>query len=91
MLRFVLFAIGAFAMTEAVCTNAYSSCTSWAANGFCTNSFYTAAQRTSYCALSCGACTTSSTSCSDLNSNCATWVANGFCTNTAYTSAQVGF
>ncbi|CAI2313850.1 unnamed protein product [Caenorhabditis sp. 36 PRJEB53466] len=33
-----------------------SSCTSWAANGFCTNTFYTTAQRISYCATTCKLC-----------------------------------
>ncbi|EFO94835.1 hypothetical protein CRE_08860 [Caenorhabditis remanei] len=33
-----------------------SSCTAWAANGFCTNTFYTAIQRRAYCATSCRLC-----------------------------------
>ncbi|CCD70828.1 ShKT domain-containing protein [Caenorhabditis elegans] len=33
-----------------------SSCSAWAANGFCTNTFYTAAQRKSRCATSCRLC-----------------------------------
>uniref|UniRef100_A0A1I7TXR9 ShKT domain-containing protein n=1 Tax=Caenorhabditis tropicalis TaxID=1561998 RepID=A0A1I7TXR9_9PELO len=33
-----------------------TACASWAANGFCTNTFYTAAQRRSYCATTCRLC-----------------------------------
>lgn len=33
-----------------------SACASWAANGFCTNTFYTAATRKSYCATTCKLC-----------------------------------
>ncbi|UMM32967.1 hypothetical protein L5515_006607 [Caenorhabditis briggsae] len=33
-----------------------SSCAAWATNGFCTNTFYTAAQRRSYCATTCRLC-----------------------------------
>uniref|UniRef100_A0A8R1HJS6 ShKT domain-containing protein n=1 Tax=Caenorhabditis japonica TaxID=281687 RepID=A0A8R1HJS6_CAEJA len=33
-----------------------SACTSWAANGFCTNSFYTTAQRKARCATTCKIC-----------------------------------
>ncbi|EFO95481.1 hypothetical protein CRE_08702 [Caenorhabditis remanei] len=33
-----------------------TACTAWAANGFCTNTFYTLAQRRSYCATSCRLC-----------------------------------
>ncbi|CAP22682.1 Protein CBR-TAG-293 [Caenorhabditis briggsae] len=33
-----------------------SSCTAWAGNGFCTNTFYTEAQRKSFCATTCRIC-----------------------------------
>uniref|UniRef100_A0A8R1DUY1 ShKT domain-containing protein n=1 Tax=Caenorhabditis japonica TaxID=281687 RepID=A0A8R1DUY1_CAEJA len=33
-----------------------SACASWATNGFCENSFYTTAQRKSYCATTCKLC-----------------------------------
>ncbi|CAI2354157.1 unnamed protein product [Caenorhabditis sp. 36 PRJEB53466] len=46
--------------SSSTCTsyNADSStaCTSWAKNGFCTNTFYTTAQRKSYCATTCKLC-----------------------------------
>ncbi|KAK6032588.1 shTK domain protein [Ostertagia ostertagi] len=32
------------------------SCATWIRNGFCTNAFYTAAQKRSYCGRSCGLC-----------------------------------
>ncbi|CAI5440821.1 unnamed protein product [Caenorhabditis angaria] len=38
------------------CTNSASACSSWAANGFCSSTFYTTAQKTAYCASSCGLC-----------------------------------
>ncbi|CAP29838.1 Protein CBG10417 [Caenorhabditis briggsae] len=46
--------------SSSTCTsyNADSSshCADWAANGFCTNTFYTSAQRKSYCASTCKIC-----------------------------------
>ncbi|PIC23803.1 hypothetical protein B9Z55_017373 [Caenorhabditis nigoni] len=33
-----------------------TSCTAWAKNGFCTNTFYTTAQRKAYCASTCKLC-----------------------------------
>ncbi|EFO95306.1 hypothetical protein CRE_08828 [Caenorhabditis remanei] len=33
-----------------------TACAAWSANGFCTNTFYTAAQRRSYCATTCRLC-----------------------------------
>ncbi|CAL2043191.1 unnamed protein product [Caenorhabditis brenneri] len=33
-----------------------SSCAAWANNGFCTNTFYTTAQRKAYCATTCKLC-----------------------------------
>ncbi|EGT53129.1 hypothetical protein CAEBREN_25733 [Caenorhabditis brenneri] len=33
-----------------------TNCRSWAANGFCTNTFYTVAQRRAYCGTSCRIC-----------------------------------
>ncbi|EGT53123.1 hypothetical protein CAEBREN_22386 [Caenorhabditis brenneri] len=33
-----------------------TSCTAWAANGFCTNNFYTEAQRRARCATTCRLC-----------------------------------
>ena len=38
------------------CVDSSSSCTNWVANGFCSNSFYTTAQKQSYCARSCNLC-----------------------------------
>uniref|UniRef100_A0A914QMX3 ShKT domain-containing protein n=1 Tax=Panagrolaimus davidi TaxID=227884 RepID=A0A914QMX3_9BILA len=38
------------------CTDTSGNCASWVANGFCTNSFYTAAQRKQYCPRSCNLC-----------------------------------
>uniref|UniRef100_A0AC34G5I2 ShKT domain-containing protein n=1 Tax=Panagrolaimus sp. ES5 TaxID=591445 RepID=A0AC34G5I2_9BILA len=38
------------------CVNANSNCASYVANGFCTSTFYTAAQKRSYCAQSCNLC-----------------------------------
>ncbi|KAK6050149.1 shTK domain protein [Cooperia oncophora] len=38
------------------CTDSSSACASWVGNGFCTNTFYTAEQRKSYCGKSCGLC-----------------------------------
>ncbi|EGT34323.1 hypothetical protein CAEBREN_15090 [Caenorhabditis brenneri] len=36
--------------------NSSPSCAAWAANGFCTNNFYTLAQRRQYCATTCRIC-----------------------------------
>ncbi|CAI5453433.1 unnamed protein product [Caenorhabditis angaria] len=75
------------------CMDSASACTSWAANGFCTNSFYSAATRQSRCAKTCGYCTVtatttgSSTGCSDNYAACPSWKNNGFCTNPFYTEA----
>lgn len=33
-----------------------TACRAWSLNGFCTNTFYTAAQRRSYCATTCRLC-----------------------------------
>ncbi|EFO90497.1 hypothetical protein CRE_08152 [Caenorhabditis remanei] len=33
-----------------------SACSAWAANGFCTNTFYTTAERMAYCATTCKLC-----------------------------------
>ncbi|CAP39337.1 Protein CBG22844 [Caenorhabditis briggsae] len=33
-----------------------TACTAWAANGFCTNTFYTLTQRKAYCARTCRIC-----------------------------------
>ncbi|CAJ0936036.1 unnamed protein product, partial [Mesorhabditis belari] len=80
----------AFVALALSCSDGSSSCTNWVKNGFCSNSFYTTAQKAQYCGASCSLCsvTSASATCSDLNTNCATWVSNGFCTNTAYTDAQ---
>lgn len=32
------------------------SCANWVANGFCSSTFYTSAQKASYCGASCGLC-----------------------------------
>ncbi|PIC24067.1 hypothetical protein B9Z55_017532 [Caenorhabditis nigoni] len=48
------------AASSATCTSfipdSSTSCASWAGNGFCTNSFYTLAQRRAYCARTCRIC-----------------------------------
>uniref|UniRef100_A0A914PMM5 ShKT domain-containing protein n=1 Tax=Panagrolaimus davidi TaxID=227884 RepID=A0A914PMM5_9BILA len=38
------------------CTDTSASCASWVANGFCSNTFYTTAQRQQYCGRSCNLC-----------------------------------
>jgi hypothetical protein len=38
------------------CTDANANCPTWVRNQFCSNSFYTTAQKRSYCARSCGLC-----------------------------------
>jgi hypothetical protein len=38
------------------CTDSNSNCATWVANGFCSNSFYTAAQKLQYCGRSCNLC-----------------------------------
>uniref|UniRef100_A0A914DUU7 Metalloendopeptidase n=1 Tax=Acrobeloides nanus TaxID=290746 RepID=A0A914DUU7_9BILA len=67
-----------------------SRCATWASNGFCSNTFYTLAQRQSYCPntckLGCGAAPVPPT-CVD-NASCVTWNNNGFCASTFYTIAQ---
>ncbi|CAJ0951873.1 unnamed protein product, partial [Mesorhabditis belari] len=91
----IVFAVGFLAMViNSIygCADTNSNCGNWVRNGFCSSSFYTPAQKASYCAGSCNLCNgavTSSSSCADSNSNCATWVANGFCTSTAYTADQI--
>uniref|UniRef100_A0A914E4T7 ShKT domain-containing protein n=1 Tax=Acrobeloides nanus TaxID=290746 RepID=A0A914E4T7_9BILA len=62
------------ASVEATCTNANANCATWVPNGFCSSSFYTCAQKQSYCALSCniGGCspqTTCSTTGTCVNNN----------------------
>ncbi|CAI5452449.1 unnamed protein product [Caenorhabditis angaria] len=77
------------------CGDSSSSCSSWVKNGFCSSTFYTTAQKTSYCGTSCGLCSSSATttasssssSCTDAQSACTSWAANGFCTNSFYTVA----
>ncbi|CAD6197332.1 unnamed protein product [Caenorhabditis auriculariae] len=50
----------ASSLSSSTCTsyiaNSSPNCVSWAANGFCSNSFYTLAQRKAYCATSCRIC-----------------------------------
>ena len=38
------------------CTDTNASCGTWVQNGFCNNSFYTAAQKRQYCGRSCSLC-----------------------------------
>lgn len=38
------------------CVDHAKSCPTWVANGFCSSSFFTTAQKKSYCAKSCGLC-----------------------------------
>ncbi|CAJ0576629.1 unnamed protein product, partial [Mesorhabditis spiculigera] len=50
------------------CSDSSSNCANWSANGFCSSTFYTTAQKTSYCGTTCGLCSgggSSSTTCSD--------------------------
>uniref|UniRef100_A0A7E4ZTX9 ShKT domain-containing protein n=1 Tax=Panagrellus redivivus TaxID=6233 RepID=A0A7E4ZTX9_PANRE len=42
--------------SSTTCTNSNANCATWASNGFCSSSFYTTAQKRSYCASSCGLC-----------------------------------
>uniref|UniRef100_A0A7E4W878 ShKT domain-containing protein n=1 Tax=Panagrellus redivivus TaxID=6233 RepID=A0A7E4W878_PANRE len=42
--------------TGTSCTNANADCATWAANGFCSSTFYTNDQKRQYCASSCGLC-----------------------------------
>ncbi|CAP29917.2 Protein CBG10508 [Caenorhabditis briggsae] len=46
--------------TTALCTtynpNSSAACSAWALNGFCSNPFYTVAQRKKYCATTCKLC-----------------------------------
>ncbi|KAK6751638.1 hypothetical protein RB195_003201 [Necator americanus] len=47
------------ASATAICTSAVDSnanCATWYKNGFCTNTFYTLAQRKQYCAKTCNLC-----------------------------------
>uniref|UniRef100_A0A914E2I6 ShKT domain-containing protein n=1 Tax=Acrobeloides nanus TaxID=290746 RepID=A0A914E2I6_9BILA len=75
-----------------------ASCSGWVANGFCTATFYSTAQKQQYCPNACGLCTSSppsppapapspTSTCTD-NASCTGWVANGFCTSTFYSTAQ---
>uniref|UniRef100_A0A914CW79 Peptidase A1 domain-containing protein n=1 Tax=Acrobeloides nanus TaxID=290746 RepID=A0A914CW79_9BILA len=51
------------ASNPASCVDTTSSCSGWAANGFCTATFYTTSQKCSYCPNSCSSlCCTSSPS-----------------------------
>lgn len=38
------------------CQNTSSNCQAWVANGFCSNTFYTTAQKAKHCAASCNLC-----------------------------------
>ncbi|KAK6054800.1 shTK domain protein [Cooperia oncophora] len=44
------------AATAANATSATTAVPSWVRNGFCTNSFYTAAHKRQHCARSCNVC-----------------------------------
>jgi hypothetical protein len=41
---------------SATCVNSNANCASWVTNGFCSNTFYTTAQKRQYCARSCNLC-----------------------------------
>uniref|UniRef100_A0A914DXJ9 ShKT domain-containing protein n=1 Tax=Acrobeloides nanus TaxID=290746 RepID=A0A914DXJ9_9BILA len=85
------------------CADNSTTCTAWASNGFCSSTFYSTAQKQSYCAKTCGLCaasatttttavtittTTTAKTCSDNSTSCTTWSSNGFCTSTFYTVTQ---
>ncbi|GMR52614.1 hypothetical protein PMAYCL1PPCAC_22811, partial [Pristionchus mayeri] len=86
----------------AQCTgNDGPSCTSWKANGFCTNTGYTMDMRKMYCGVACGFCNrdgtqtaagggSTLTECVDKNANCASWNAAtpSFCSRTDYSTAM---
>ncbi|CAI5453448.1 unnamed protein product [Caenorhabditis angaria] len=81
--------IVAFIVFSESCSDSSTACSSWKANGYCTNSFYTDSERQSYCAATCGYCTISSTTgssvgCTDAYSGCLVWKKNGFCSNSFY-------
>uniref|UniRef100_A0A1I7TNH4 ShKT domain-containing protein n=1 Tax=Caenorhabditis tropicalis TaxID=1561998 RepID=A0A1I7TNH4_9PELO len=99
---FAILLLALFAGVE-MCTDSNASCANWVANGFCTSTFYSDAQKTQYCAASCGLCSgvsstgssassssasSSASTCVDSTSSCATWASNGFCTSTFYTPQQ---
>jgi hypothetical protein len=46
-------ATSAISSTSSRCSDTNANCEAWVRNGFCTNTFYTAAQRRQYCAKSC--------------------------------------
>ncbi|CAI5440590.1 unnamed protein product [Caenorhabditis angaria] len=43
--------------TTTACVDNIKYCSSWAARGYCTNSFYTDTQRKQFCAKTCSLCT----------------------------------
>uniref|UniRef100_A0A914DVR6 ShKT domain-containing protein n=1 Tax=Acrobeloides nanus TaxID=290746 RepID=A0A914DVR6_9BILA len=43
-------------MPGSTCTDANASCATWVPNGFCSSTYYTAAQKKQYCAKSCKLC-----------------------------------
>ncbi|CAJ0576662.1 unnamed protein product, partial [Mesorhabditis spiculigera] len=53
--------LGSATTSSTTCVDTNSNCATWAANGFCTNSAYTAEQRASYCGGTCGCATTVAT------------------------------
>ena len=44
------------AASSSTCSDSSSSCSTWNTNGFCSSTFYTSAQKASYCAKTCGLC-----------------------------------
>ncbi|KAF8365825.1 hypothetical protein PRIPAC_83654 [Pristionchus pacificus] len=95
----VLLALAAGVASQ--CTgNDHPSCSSWKANGYCTNTAQSMDMRKKYCGVSCGYCNTDGsqtaagggstlTDCVDANANCASWVAsNNFCARTDYSNSM---
>uniref|UniRef100_A0A914EJU7 ShKT domain-containing protein n=1 Tax=Acrobeloides nanus TaxID=290746 RepID=A0A914EJU7_9BILA len=78
------------------CADKSTSCATWKANGFCTNSFYTCTDRLNSCALTCNVascspqatCPNVGVPCVDSDSRCATWVPNGFCKSSFYSCSN---
>ncbi|CAI4232300.1 unnamed protein product [Auanema sp. JU1783] len=46
----------AASVTSSTCADTNRNCAGWVRNGFCTNTFYTAAQRRQFCGRSCNLC-----------------------------------
>ena len=74
----------------------HPNCPQWVTLGFCTNTFYTTADRQQYCGIACGLCpkaaapspaATLSVCKTTDHPSCREWVAAGFCSQVGYTLA----